>query len=163
MWREARSERSERRRNDDFTGVKRYSIPMGIRVKVEVANAKQFGQQFVITIWWRSASVKASSTPVPVEQVVVTVPVEQVVARPEEGVVNPPRSFESVGRPVPSLRACRVDLAPVTVPVSLSAGPGVCNSQISVPTTSATSWSATTREVLDTMLVRPSTKKQYAI
>ena len=54
MWREARSERSERRRNEDFTGVKRYSIPVGIRVKVVVANAKQFGQQFVITIqtWW---------------------------------------------------------------------------------------------------------------
>ena len=50
MWRVARSERSERRRNDDFTGVKRYSIPVGIRVKVEVANAKQFGQQFAITI-----------------------------------------------------------------------------------------------------------------
>ena len=54
MWREARSELSERRRNDDFTGVKRYSIPVGIRVKVQVANAKQFGQQLVITIqtWW---------------------------------------------------------------------------------------------------------------
>ena len=47
MWRVARS---ERRRNDDFTGVKRYSIPVGIRVKVVVANAEQFGQQFVITI-----------------------------------------------------------------------------------------------------------------
>ena len=50
MWREARSERSERRRNDDFTGVKRCSIPVGIGVKVEVANAKQFGKQFAITI-----------------------------------------------------------------------------------------------------------------
>ena len=56
-----------------------------------------------------------------------------------------------------------MDLAPVTVPVSLSAGPRVCNSLLPVPATAATSWSATTREVLDTMLVRPSTKRQYAI
>ena len=49
---------------------------------------------------WRSASLKASSTPVPVEQVVavepveqvvVAVPVEQVVASPEGGVVNLPK------------------------------------------------------------------------
>ena len=83
---------------------------------------------------WRSALLKASSTPVPteqvvavepVEQVVDAVPVEQVVGRPEGGVVSPPRSIEvsNGGRPVPSLRACRVDLAPLTVPTSLSAGP----------------------------------------
>ena len=46
---------------------------------------------------WRSASAKASSTPVPVEQVVIVEPVEEVaavpveaVARPEGGLVSPP-------------------------------------------------------------------------
>ena len=39
---------------------------------------------------WKSASAKASSFPAPVEQVAISVPVEHMVVRPEEGVVNPP-------------------------------------------------------------------------
>ena len=64
--------------------------------------------------------MEASSAPAPVEQVVVCVPVVQAVVELEE-VVIPPHICESV----PSLRACRVDLAPLTVPASLSAGPSV--------------------------------------
>ena len=37
------------------------------------------------------------------QQVAVSVPVVQAAVGPEEGMVIPPRSVESVGRPVPSL------------------------------------------------------------
>ena len=59
---------------------------------------------------WKSASVvKEGSVPVPV--------VEQVVVRPEEGVVNPPRLFEIGGRPIPESWNCSVNLVPVSLSV----------------------------------------------
>ena len=74
----------------------------------------------------------------------------------------------------PRIRACTVRLHPVLVPVestdvSASASTSsatVCNSAAPVEysdSDSSTSWSVTTRQVLDNVLVHPSTKRQYKI